>query len=51
MRYIRQPPTVALRDSVDHLWCIADGPAYPAERILPTGTTELVINLAPTSSP
>lgn len=45
MRYIRQPPTVALRDSVDHLWCIADGPAYPAERILPTGTTELVINL------
>lgn len=46
MRYIRQPPTVALRDSVDHLWCIADGPTYPAERILPTGTTELVINLA-----
>lgn len=45
MRYIRQPPTVALRDSVDHLWCIADGPTYPAERILPTGTTELVINL------
>ncbi|WKG06318.1 helix-turn-helix domain-containing protein [Mycolicibacterium sp. HK-90] len=46
MRYIRQPPAVALRDSVDHLWCIADGPTYPAERILPTGTTELVINLA-----
>lgn len=46
MRYIRQPPTVALRDSVDHLWCLADGPRYPAERILPTGTTELVINLA-----
>lgn len=45
MRYIRQPPTVALRDSVDHLWCIADGPRYSAERILPTGTTELVINL------
>lgn len=45
MRYIRQPPTVALRDSVDHLWCLADGPRYPAERILPTGTTELVINL------
>ncbi|OCB44437.1 hypothetical protein A5721_20720 [Mycobacterium vulneris] len=46
MRYIRQLPTVALRDSVDHLWCLADGPRYPAERILPTGTTELVINLA-----
>ncbi|MEX3654486.1 MAG: DUF6597 domain-containing transcriptional factor [Mycolicibacterium fortuitum] len=45
MRYIRQPPTVALRDSVDHLWCLADGPRYPAERILPTGATELVINL------
>ncbi|MFV8052180.1 AraC family transcriptional regulator [Mycobacterium sp. 48b] len=45
MRYIRQLPPVALRDSVDHLWCIADGPTYPAERILPTGTTELVINL------
>ncbi len=46
MRYIRQPPPVALRDSVDHLWCIADGPTYSAERILPTGTTELVINLS-----
>ncbi|MGV0812660.1 helix-turn-helix domain-containing protein [Mycolicibacterium boenickei] len=45
MRYIRQPPTVALRDSVDHLWSIADGPTYSAERILPTGTTELVVNL------
>ncbi|CRZ14507.1 helix-turn-helix domain-containing protein [Mycolicibacterium neworleansense] len=47
MRYFRQLPTVALRDSVDHLWCIADGPTYPTERILPTGTTELVINLGP----
>jgi len=46
MRYIRQPPSVALRNSVDHLWCIADGPTYSAERILPTGTTELVINLS-----
>ncbi|NKZ09873.1 AraC family transcriptional regulator [Mycolicibacterium septicum DSM 44393] len=46
MRYTRQPPSVALRNSVDHLWCIADGPTYPAERILPTGTTELVINLS-----
>lgn len=45
MRYIRQPPTVALRDSVDHLWSIADGPTYSVERILPTGTTELVLNL------
>lgn len=45
MRYIRQPPTVALRDSVDHLWCLADGPTYSVERILPTGTTELVVNL------
>ncbi|MGV0769756.1 DUF6597 domain-containing transcriptional factor [Mycobacterium syngnathidarum] len=45
MRYFRQLPTVALRNSVDHLWCIADGPRYSAERILPTGTTELVINL------
>lgn len=45
MRYIRQSPTVALRDSVDHLWCIADGPTYSAERILPTGATELVVNL------
>ncbi|WP_052238512.1 helix-turn-helix domain-containing protein [Mycolicibacterium setense] len=45
MRYIRQPPPVALRDSVDHLWCIADGPTYSVERILPTGTTELVVNL------
>ncbi|MEV0670220.1 AraC family transcriptional regulator [Mycobacterium sp. NPDC050441] len=36
---------MALRDSVDHLWCLADGPMHSAERILPTGTTELVVNL------
>ncbi|MHC9292824.1 AraC family transcriptional regulator [Mycobacterium sp. LTG2003] len=45
MRYTRHIPAVALRDSVDHLWCIADGPRHPAERILPTGTTELVVNV------
>ncbi|MFN3006504.1 AraC family transcriptional regulator [Mycolicibacterium wolinskyi] len=45
MRYTRHTPAVALRDSVDHLWCIADGPRHSAERILPTGTTELVVNL------
>ncbi|MGV0742735.1 AraC family transcriptional regulator [Mycolicibacterium sp. XJ870] len=44
MIYTSRTPAAPLREYVDHLWCITDGPAT-AERILPSGTTELVINL------
>lgn len=45
MFYTRRIPAVALRDFVDHLWCLTDGPTHATERVLPAGTTELVINL------
>jgi AraC-like DNA-binding protein len=45
MYYIRHRPAPPLSDFVDFLWCLSEGPTHPTERILPSGTTELVINL------
>src|SRR5215208_3931263 len=45
MYYIRHRPAPPLSDFVDFLWCLSEGPTHPTERILPGGTTELVINL------
>ncbi|MDX1882752.1 AraC family transcriptional regulator [Mycolicibacterium sp. 120270] len=45
MHYTRHTPTYPLCDFVEYLWCLTDGPTHSAERILPGGTTELVINL------
>ena len=45
MDYIRHRPAPPLSDFVDFLWCLSDGPNHLTERILPGGTTELVINL------
>ena len=45
MHYTRHTPTYPLCDFVEYLWCLTDGPTHCAERILPGGTTELVINL------
>lgn len=45
MHYTRHTPTYPLCDFVEFLWCLTDGPTHSAERILPGGTTELVINL------
>jgi AraC-like DNA-binding protein len=45
MYYIRHRPAPPLSDFVDFLWCLSEGPNHPTERILPGGTTELVINL------
>jgi AraC-like DNA-binding protein len=46
VRYIARPPCPALRDVVDYVWSLHDAPAHARERIVPTGTVELVINLA-----
>src|SRR5688572_22765902 len=45
MRYIEREPTAALSGWVDKLWCLSDAPCHARERIVPSGTLELVINL------
>ncbi|HKV18857.1 MAG TPA: helix-turn-helix domain-containing protein [Mycobacterium sp.] len=45
MYYTRYTPSYPLCDFVEYLWCMTDGPTHSAERILPGGTTELVLNL------
>jgi AraC-like DNA-binding protein len=45
MRYVEREPAVALSGWVDKLWCLSDAPCHARERILPSGTLELVINL------
>jgi AraC-like DNA-binding protein len=46
MLYLRHPPVPPLAAYVAELWSLADAPPHGAERILPAGTLELVINLA-----
>jgi AraC-like DNA-binding protein len=44
--YVARPPAAALAPFVDYLWALRDGDAlHPRERILPSGTLELVVNL------
>lgn len=45
MYYTRHTPSYPLCEFVEFLWCLTEGPTHAAERILPGGTTELVINL------
>lgn len=45
MRYLAHQPHPPLGDVVDHLWSLSDAPSHARERIVPTGTIELVINL------
>jgi hypothetical protein len=45
MRYIEREPTAALSGCIDKLWCLSDAPCHARERIVPSGTLELVINL------
>jgi AraC-like DNA-binding protein len=42
-RHLPRPPLAAL---VDYLWHLSDAPVHARERILPSGTLELVFNLA-----
>ncbi len=45
MRYVARRPRAPLGDHVEHLWCLSDAPAHARERIVPSGTIELVVNL------
>src|SRR5262245_7281420 len=38
-------PGPPLKECIDRFWLCSDTPAHPRERILPSGTVELVINL------
>jgi AraC-like DNA-binding protein len=39
-------PGPPLDEYIDRFWLVSDTPAHPRERILPSGTVELVINLS-----
>jgi AraC-like DNA-binding protein len=43
--YLRHTPAPPLAAHIEELWCLADAPPHAAERVLPAGTLELVINL------
>ncbi len=45
MHYVSHAPCPPLNEFVDRLWLCADGRSDRKERILPSGTIELVINL------
>ena len=45
MRYSVHKPCPALNEYVGYLWSLGDAPHHERERILPSGTIELVINL------
>jgi AraC-like DNA-binding protein len=45
MRYLTHAPAPPLDEYVDYLWSLSDAPAHARERILPSGTLELVVNL------
>ncbi len=46
MDYRSHVPRPPLTDYVEYLWSLSDAPSHAKERILPTGTLELVLNLA-----
>ncbi|HMI93676.1 MAG TPA: helix-turn-helix domain-containing protein [Polyangiales bacterium] len=45
LRYAVHAPAPPLAGLVDHLWSLSDAPSHSKERIIPSGTIELVINL------
>jgi AraC-like DNA-binding protein len=45
VRYSRHRPLPPLSGLVDHIWCLADAPVHVRERIVPSGTIEIVLNL------
>jgi AraC-like DNA-binding protein len=45
MRYLAHIPAPPLAEFVEHLWSLSDAPTHAMERIVPSGTQELVINL------
>src|SRR5688572_31146301 len=45
MRYVSHTPAPPLDAFVENLWLLEDAPAHAEERIIPSGTIELVVNL------
>jgi AraC-like DNA-binding protein len=45
MHYRSYRPGPPLADFVDYLWALRDAPSHSTERIVPSGTLELVVNL------
>ena len=45
MRYVVQNPGPRLAPFVERFWHFHDVPSHTGERVLPSGTVELVINL------
>jgi AraC-like DNA-binding protein len=45
MQYLRRIPGLPLASFVEYLWSLRDVPAHATERIVPSGTLELVVNL------
>lgn len=45
MLFLKRSPSGSIARFVDYLWLLSDAPPHARERILPTGTLELVINL------
>lgn len=45
MQYRTYRPGPPLADFVEYLWALRDAPAHSTERIVPSGTLELVVNL------
>ena len=45
MIFLKHAPKHPIAEFVEYLWLLSDSPPHAQERILPTGTLELVINL------
>jgi AraC-like DNA-binding protein len=45
MLFLKRTPSASISAFVEYLWLLSDAPPHSRERILPTGTLELVINL------
>ena len=45
VRYLSSTPTRPLADFVERFWQISDAPPHLRERIVPSGTIEMVVNL------
>jgi Domain of unknown function (DUF6597) len=45
MQYRTYRPGPPLVDFVEYLWALRDAPTHSTERIVPSGTFELVVNL------
>jgi AraC-like DNA-binding protein len=45
VRYLAHQPSSPLREHVEHIWTLSDAPGHARERIVPSGTIELVINV------